>query len=155
MGRHLSLAPTPSRQTAWEAWIRRWNHTPLSASTTNGTQCVRARMSNEIIHYRMTTSQVIRWQPDATLCIVKPGTRTQSCTANKSFITSHWAVSHHSEARVSEGADSLSAPCATLSGPNHVALRACIHSNRSHQLFIKSSNRTQKWRHDDSDAIAS
>ena len=73
---------------------------------------------------------------------------------DKPSITAQRTVSFHSEARASEEAGSLSAPRATLRGLNHVTLRTCFRSDRSHQLSIESNNHTQKWKGEDHDIIA-
>jgi hypothetical protein len=72
----------------------------------------------------------------------KPKTRVQSRMADKPFVTAQETVSFHSEAGASREASSLCAPHATPSGPNHVALRTCIHSDKSCQLSVESSSYT-------------
>ena len=85
---------------------------------------------------------------------VKPGTRIQSYLAGKPYNISPWATTYRMEARASEEVGSLSAPRAAPSGPNRVTLRACIRSDRSRQLFVKSSNRIKRRGHDNRDVIA-
>ena len=57
------------------------------------------------------------------------------------------------EAHASEEVAPLRARRSEPSKPSHVALRAHFRSNRSCQLFVKSGNHTQKWRHDDRNIV--
>jgi hypothetical protein len=72
---------------------------------------------------------------------------------DKPFVTPQRTVRFHLEAHATKKVGSLSAPRATLSGPNHIALRTCFPNDRSHHLFVKSSNHTLQQKHDDYDAI--
>ena len=141
MGQHPSPAFAPSRPTAWEAWVQRQNHAPSSISATSRTQRVRARMNYEITHRHTVMSLVIRWLSSATPRKAKFGAKTKSCMANEPPIMIQRTVSLHLETCAFEEAGSLSAPCPTSSGLNHTALRTRFHGDRSHQLFINSSNR--------------
>ena len=72
---------------------------------------------------------------------------------DKPSVMSQRTISLHLEARASKEADSLSAPCTTLSGLTCVALRTRTRNDSSCRLFVKSDNHTQKQRHDNRDVI--
>ena len=83
----------------------------------------------------------------------KPSTKNHPCMMNKLYNKSTRTVNYHTKPRASEEMGPLNAPCVTMSGPNHIAFRTLFHSDRSCQLFVESSNRTQRWGRDDHDIV--